>query len=91
MKTYQTTRPLAIQCHAFDKGVVLGTGDIDKGEFEPADGLEGPSGVNISHIIPRVADGRVEAISSQTDPPAEKPDGSGRGRKAKKTSTTKGN
>lgn len=87
MKTYTTARPHSIESHDFKAGDVLGTGDISKGEFKPAEGLARV--VELGHLIPRVADGRVSESSSQPGPSAATSDGPARGRKSKKTTPTK--
>lgn len=72
--TYYATRPLEIQSHKFAKGDVLGTGDVEKGQFTATKGLE--KIVECGHVLPRLADGRVSTEKPTEDPPASKPKGS---------------
>lgn len=66
MKTYVAARDLQIQSRKFSSGEVLGTGDIAKGQFTPAKGLE--RYVGLGHVLARVADGRVIEQSGDAKP-----------------------
>lgn len=57
MKTYYAARDLSIQSRAIPAGAVVGTGHVERGEFTPADGLEGY--VDIDHVEARLIDGRI--------------------------------
>jgi hypothetical protein len=69
--TYYAARAFSIQSHDFNIGDVLGEGDVSKGKFQAADGLERI--VECGHVVPRLADGRVvtadpNAKSKPADP-----------------------
>lgn len=68
--TYYAARAFSIQSHSFDKGDVLGTGDVSKGKFTAGDGLERI--VDCGHVVPRLADGRVVTVDpkAKADDPA---------------------
>lgn len=67
--TYYIAKPLSIQSHKFAKGDVVGTGDVSKGQFTPAEGLD--KIVATGHVIPRLADGRIVTEKPENDAPAK--------------------
>lgn len=73
-KTYYAAKPITIQSREFAKGDVVGSGDVAKGEFTAAEGCERI--VELGHVLPRLADGRIVDREPDADPPAnEKPKG----------------
>lgn len=66
MTKYYAARPMSIQSHELKPGDEVGSGDVSKGEFTPAKGLE--KAVAVGHVIPRLADGR---IVTQWPPPSK--------------------
>lgn len=69
MKTYYAAKALEIQSHKIAQGDVIGTGDVDKGEFTPAKGLE--KAVACGHVIPRLAIGLITSKKVAPEPPAK--------------------
>lgn len=71
MKTYYAARDLSIQSRAIKRGDVVGTGDVAKGEFTAAPGLE--RFVELGHVEPRLADGRITDTPPGQEEPAVPP------------------